>query len=581
MLMEDELINIDLNKLNEYDEYYTKELDRVTKELYSIYGSEFKIGSTKEKDQVFKILGINTEEVNVRGELKTDKQHIEKALLKYKEDTPQYKFLNDLLLYSSLNKQKTAFIDSYKDMLSNSKNGNKLRFSYKTVVVPSGRFSAGGDKNNDYFAKANIQQISKPSPQNYYCINIKDAERCNIDISLYENEHQECYINGSYSYKIMDWLFKETPFDLQYNKDEPNQWVCEGFNQELNMRSLFYPNKDKYFVSCDYSSQELRLLTLLSKDEDWTKILCNNGDLHKQVAIKMWGEDNYDKSKRKKAKSINFGILYGMTARNFAEQFGISVQEAENMVEQYKKAVPGIMKWIHDNEQGFIKNGTGYTYWGRPRRLKYWLDKKNIDRGLYSFGIRSCTNTVIQGSAADVTKIALLRLYNCFFKDNKNVNRKYIRFLNMIHDEINFEVSKDDVEYIVPKILNCMTLWEDEWAFPMKVGLSISTRWGNEIEFEYDDRLYVPITERPIDLNEDRYTELSYEESSEKGLIGKNRFVKDPNGNLIKNKKYLNILHPIGEIYIPQNNDEIEQRLKELDEDYSFTIIDGEEIGKE
>ena len=577
MMMEEELVNVDLDLLHSYSEYYTKEINRVEQESFAINNNEaFNMGSPKQKSEVLKKLGIDTGEVNKRGELKADKLHLQKALENYSPEDCQYKMMKNILDYATLNKQKGTYVDNFIEMCNPAKNpyGNRLRFSYKTMVVPSGRLAAGGDKKNSYFADSNIQNITKPKIAEVFYIHkdsLKDLNDGPIDISCYDNPRQEYIHNGEKTYMILDWVFKETPWNITYTPENPNHFMIEGFKQKLNIRSAFCPDDDKYWVSCDFSAQELRLPALLSKEPLWSKTFENGGDLHKEMAIQMWGLENYDKQKRKMAKKANFGILYGMTARNFAEDFKISMDEAEDLIRKYKSSAPVLFEWVHNNEQKIIETGVGKTFCGRPRRLGWYLRQR--DRGLYNFGIRSCTNTVIQGSGADILKISFLNIYKMFFEnpETREINRNYIKFLNTVHDEINYNVSKKHIRALVPKIISCMRLWLDDWSFPMQVGLDIGTRWGQTIAFDYDGAPYIKLTEENMSeyANEPRYRKLTDTEAIKAKVVGLKKYVQDPNGEFVKNKNYLNIIGPAGEPYdpTPKETQDIKQVETEVEDD--------------
>lgn len=601
MIMEEELVNIDVDKLKSYSEYYQNEIDRVEDEAFSICGQAFNMGSPKQKSEMFKLLGITTYNlngtvaINKRGELKSDKTSINNTLSKSSLTDNQRKFMQDILDYASLSKQKGTYTDNFIEMCSKSHYGNRLRFSYKTMVVPSGRLAAGGDKKNHYYADSNIQNITKPKIGDVFYIHKDTLKELGLDESLYDNPRQEYNYNGENTYMILDWVFKETPWNIEYDEEHPNHFIIEGFKQHLNIRSVFCPDDDKYWVSCDFSAQELRLPALISKEPLWTETFASGGDLHKEMACRMWGKENYSKQKRKMAKKANFGILYGMTAKNFAEDFRIPQYEAEDLVKRYKDTAPVLFNWVHQNEKSIIETGTGYTICGRPRRLGWYLNFNNHnDRGLYNFGIRSCTNTVIQGSGADILKISFMNIYDMFFKSEYiRTNRKYIKFLNTVHDEINYQVSKDNIRQIVPKIISCMRLWLDDWEFPMQVGLDIGTRWGQTVAFDYDGRPYVKIDEQGYTEGEKRYrfydyNEVNLQEGMRRKLVGKKRYVEDPNGDYVVNKHYLEIQGPAGDPYNPKDfykeevKEEVKSEVKEENkDDFDFTsYIDGQ-IGDE
>lgn len=203
------------------------------------------------------------------------------------------------------------------------------------------------------------------------------------------------------------------------------------------------------------------------------------------------GEENYSKDKRKKAKGANFGILYGMTAHNFAPRFNISLEEAQEFVDSFKKGLPRLTAWISYMEKVGEKQGYINTMFGRPRRVKYWFDTKEWK--WVSFAKRTIVNSAVQGTGADILKIVLIKLFNAFYSSDPQHNyTSLIRFKNTIHDEVNYQIYKDkEHDYKAFKILlkqamSIMRVKEPNWPFPMETGLSIGNRWGQSIDFSYD-----------------------------------------------------------------------------------------------
>jgi hypothetical protein len=452
--------------------------------------------------------------------------------------------MEGLLLYATLTKQKGTYVDAFIRMATESSYPGKLRFGYKTMVVPSGRLAAGGDKKNHYTSETNIQNVPKPHMTMVYYVRYDDLIEVVPDLKgKYDNDYEEYTYNGEYTYRILDWVFKESIWNLGIKEKK-----IEGFEQDLNMRSTFCADPDKLWVSCDFSAQELRLAALLSGEPGWTKTFANDGDLHEYMAKQIWDPAEYDKSKRKKAKKVNFGILYGMTARNFSNDFGITMEEAQDIVNKYKAGAKKLFDWVEREEAQAANPGTVYTMFGRPRRLGWYLNPSQT-RAMQQFGLRSTANTIIQGSGGDILKMSFLNIYDKFYKDPKDrvVSRKYIKFINTVHDEINYNVSKEHIRYLVPKILSCMRMWFPDWQFPMKVGLAISGRWGTNIDFEYDDRKYIEITPLMNVTGLKRYTRLPEAWQLANNTFGPYSFKEDPNGNYIENPNFLGILEPAGE----------------------------------
>ena len=570
-MMEDEYTVIDVDRLREYSDYYTKKIEEVEEKIYKISGRVFNIASPKQKSDIFKELGITTIEYdgspayNARGELKADKEHINITIDKYKmsKDDPKRQLMEGTLEYATLTKQKGTYVDAFIKMATESKSPGKLRFGYKTMVVPSGRLAAGGDKKNHYTSETNIQNVPKPHMTMVYYVRYDDLIKVVPELEgKYDNPYEEYTYNGEYTYRILDWVFKETVWNLGIKEKK-----IEGFEQKLNMRSTFCADPDKYWVSCDFSAQELRLAALLSGEPGWTKTFANDGDLHEYMAKQIWDPSEYDKAKRKKAKKVNFGILYGMTARNFSNDFNIDLAEAQDLVDRYKNGAKRLFDWVEREENQVRTLGTVYTMFGRPRRLGWYL-RPERSRNLQQFGLRSTANTIIQGSGGDILKMSFLNIYNLFFAnpDTRNINRQYIKFINTVHDEINYNVSKKNIYKLVPMILSCMRMHFPDWQFPMKVGLAISSRWGTNIDFEYDDKKYIPIEEFKEKYPErsigERYSQLPYEEQVKRNTFGPYSFYKDPNGLYVENPNFLGILEPAGED-VTEKDYEVKEEKKE------------------
>lgn len=485
---ENETTLIDTNKLHEYSRIYADKLKAVEDRCYATAGHEFNIGSVKEKNTVLKELNITTGERTAKGDMATNKGALQKSLEALDKNDPNYQFLNDLQEYATLTKQKSSYVDNIIEMCeTNEFHKNRLRFSYKTCEVPSGRLAAGGDKKNKFFASLNIQNITKPKISNWY------TEKEDLVYSKYpqlkelldaSGTLEECSYEGHWYYRIFGWIFSEIPFEIE---GQPNK-VVEAFGQNLNIRSAFLPDPDHYWVSIDFNAEELRIPALITKEPVWVKAFSSGGDIHKETAISIWGAENYTKQKRKMAKKANFGILYGMTAKNFAEDFGMTMDEGQEFVDNYKASLGTLFKWVAGQEKLAEQNGTVYTLYGRPRRTKWYFEQ---DKWSWkSFGKRTAVNTTIQGTGADILKLVMIQLFKKYYLGQENNNKPLtdvVRFKNTIHDEINYQIKKDKLNEILPGIMKIMRLkiHAPYDSFNMEVGLEIGNRWGQCVGFRF------------------------------------------------------------------------------------------------
>lgn len=516
---ENELTLIDTDRLKEYSNILGERINGIQQRCWATAGKEFNLGSSKDCNAVLKSLNIHTGVTTKRGEMSTSKDSIAKCLEKLPPNDPARQFLQDLTDYGTNVKQKGSYIDNTLEMCNNKYHKNRLRFSYKTTEVPSGRLAAGGDKKNQFFAGLNIQNITKPHVANHFCVpedivkqyypEVYEAldksgtlEECRTPLYYLDQEkiQQLCKDNNlesyevpkgatRWSYRIFGWVFSEKPWLIP----GVEEFVVEGFDQNLNIRSTFLPDPGYYWVSLDFNAEEIRIPALWSKEPAWLNAFVNNQDVHKATAVAIWGEENYDKDKRKKAKGANFGILYGMTARNFSERFKMTFQEAQEFVDQFKSGLPTLFNWVGAIEKQGETTGTVRTMFGRPRRVKSWFDTG--DWSWINFAKRTCVNTVIQGTGADILKIVMIRIFNKFYNHPvKGPMTKLIRFKSTIHDEVNYQVIKDKehnynaFRLLVKSTMESMRVRQPNWEFPMEVGLGIGNRWGQSVDFDFDKK---------------------------------------------------------------------------------------------
>lgn len=217
------------------------------------------------------------------------------------------------------------------------------------------------------------------------------------------------------------------------------------------IRKAFIPRDDQHIlVSADYSQIELRIVAAISGDENMTEAFRNNKDIHTATAAKVYGipEEEVTKDMRRKAKSVNFGIVYGQGAFGLAENLGISRSEAKTIIDNYKKEFAGITKYMDDMINFAREHGYVQTVLGRRR----WL--RDINSGNFTvrgYAERNAINSPIQGTAADMIKLAMVKIGKAF-KEHGFRSRMILQ----VHDELVFDVIKEELETVKPVILDCM-----------------------------------------------------------------------------------------------------------------------------
>ncbi len=217
------------------------------------------------------------------------------------------------------------------------------------------------------------------------------------------------------------------------------------------IRKAFIPrDADHVLVSADYSQIELRIVAAISGDVNMCEAFKTGKDIHNATAAKVFNVDEKDVTKemRYKAKSVNFGIIYGQGAFGLAENLGISRTEAKEIIDNYKMQCPNIQKYMDDTIHFAQEHGYVQTLMGRKRWLR---DINSANFTVRAFAERNAINSPIQGSAADMIKLAMIKIHQEFSK-----HKFKSKMLLQVHDELVFDAHRSEIEKIKPIILNCM-----------------------------------------------------------------------------------------------------------------------------
>lgn len=221
-------------------------------------------------------------------------------------------------------------------------------------------------------------------------------------------------------------------------------------------------------LSCDYSQIELRIIAHMSGDAGMQEAFKQGIDIHTATAAKVWGVgiEEVDKEMRRKAKTVNFGIIYGISAFGLSQRVGISRGEAKEIIENYFKQFGGIKDYMDATvnkarEQGYVE-----TILGRRRYMRDILSANAVMRG---FAERNAINAPIQGSAADMIKLAMIQIHDWLNAENLKT-----RMILQVHDELLFDVPADELAYVEPKIKALM-----EGAMTLDVPVLVESGKGN------------------------------------------------------------------------------------------------------
>ena len=237
------------------------------------------------------------------------------------------------------------------------------------------------------------------------------------------------------------------------------------------VRTAFTVPEGHVFLACDYSQIELRLLAHLSADEHLVRAFNEGEDFHAATAARVFDipEDEVTADLRRRAKAVNFGIVYGQQAYGLSTSLGIPRREAQQMIDRYFEVYPGVRTFLDDQVKFAREHGYVSTMYGRKRHIK---DIKSRNFQLRSFGERTAMNHPMQGTAADIIKIAMIRV-----AERLRVEGLATKLVLQIHDELDFEVPEDEVEALSALVRETMegvcTL-----RVPLVADVSVGSNWA-------------------------------------------------------------------------------------------------------
>ena len=208
------------------------------------------------------------------------------------------------------------------------------------------------------------------------------------------------------------------------------------------LRRVFIPDDGCLFVSSDYSQIELRIMAHLSGDENMIEAFNKGQDIHAATASKIFKIpiEEVDQDMRRKAKTANFGIIYGITPFGLSERLTIPRTEAKELIDDYFSTFSGVKKYMENSIEKAREHGYVETVYGRKRYLPDISSRNATVRG---FAERNAINAPIQGSAADIIKVAMVRIHKRLEQDNKKS-----KMIMQVHDELNFNVVTEELDFI-------------------------------------------------------------------------------------------------------------------------------------
>jgi DNA polymerase-1 len=233
------------------------------------------------------------------------------------------------------------------------------------------------------------------------------------------------------------------------------------------IRQAFIASKGKKFIGIDYSQIELRLLAHFSQDSVLVDAFHNDKDIHMQTAIALFGEEDAAE-KRSIAKTVNFGLLYGMGAKKLSDTLGITTKEAKEIIERYFESFPTVRRYF----RSIVDDSKEFGYVETLLKRRRYFDYENATPMFKAAYERESVNSVFQGSASDLIKLSMNTIHAII--ENEDLNAK---MLLQIHDELIFEVDEDKAEILAKRFTDVME-GIMQLNIPLKCSVNIGTNWG-------------------------------------------------------------------------------------------------------
>ena len=241
--------------------------------------------------------------------------------------------------------------------------------------------------------------------------------------------------------------------------------------QGREIRQAFIAPPGHYLLSTDYSQVDLRVLAHLSQDPALLETFQHDGDIHTATAVRLFGvaEDEVTADMRRLAKTVNFGVIYGMSGYGLEQATELSREEANEFIAAYFEKYPGVKEYLESTKKLARESGYVQTILDRRRAIP---EINSSNRNLREAAERMAINMPVQGTSADIIKVAMVRL------DEEMIKRHLkSKMLLQVHDELIFEVPEDELEEmkkLVPHIMSTSL----ELSLPLKVDVKTGKNWG-------------------------------------------------------------------------------------------------------
>jgi len=485
--------------------------EALKEQVHRVVGYEFEINSPKQLGiALFDKLGIPSPGMT-RGknpQHKTDAESMEKL-------EKQYPAIAIALAYRKVVKARSTYFMKLKKLDSL---GLPVRFQFNMFSAPTFRFSApGGKPEVDGGSGVNIQAVSNGEALDLMAVDLSveggddeyledlSKEDLLLQVEVVEDSNVTVpYVDpATLPYTIEDesepaklMCFRETcagcPARCKANGIDTTRRLQKNLKIVPSVRQSFQAKEGYTLVSFDYDRQELVIGANMSKEPKWLRALANKEDLHELTASDAYGiplkefhamktdpnKKGEYRRKRDIGKILNFASFYGATAYTLARQANIALSQAEKIYDGFVNGLKTLFLWMSKVHIFAKKEGYTTTYFGRKRWLKQFYAKN--DRRMDAFANRSAVNTAIQGTAAEITRIAMVKCDRAVKRNNWRADQ--IKMVMQLHDELTFMIRDDMLEVCVPIIKDAMEFKVKSWVVQLTVGYKVGKIWGMQVE---------------------------------------------------------------------------------------------------
>lgn len=450
---------------------------RYTLEIYKILNKEIQKSTQKTKLYRELLLPANTmlRDVELTG-IKIDIAYLNKLDLKYKAD---------------LSSMETTLSHLASGGLGFTPQGYRM---YKNSKVEVADFNPNSPSQVAYILYNLIklplyenQATTKSEAIQHFIKTLKIDEETALTrpdyhfLWVYSNYKSKQKLYSSYIKGMREHIFIDQRIHPSFllHGTETGRLSCANPNMQniprnKEIKNLITVEKGNVLLECDYSQAELRVLAELSKDPFLKQTYDNDEDLHSAVARQLFG-DNYTKEQRVKAKAVNFGLAYGMTAYTLAKTYDMTYEEAQEVIDAWYEKIPQAGEFIKNTRLTINSDAEYYTPFGRYRDLGLVTDE-NINRKQ-----NEAINTPIQSIASDLTLASAIKIHEWLLNNKKG------KIINLVHDAILIETTLENLDIIVTKVLDTMCQVPKDYlhaTVPFKAEAEVAIHWGCKTEYK-------------------------------------------------------------------------------------------------